>query len=57
MDADGVTRAKFSHSVTLSEAAKEDVYLADFLGELGYSAQSTVKLATDNRQSCYSKEN
>ena len=34
--------------MALSEAAKEAVYLADFLGELGYPAQSTVQLATDN---------
>jgi hypothetical protein len=34
--------------MALSEASKEAVYLADFLGELGYTAKSTVNLATDN---------
>jgi hypothetical protein len=32
----------------LSEAAKEAVYLADFLAELGFAAQSPTQLATDN---------
>ena len=34
--------------VALSEAAKEAVYLADFLAELGFPARSPTQLATDN---------
>ena len=35
--------------MALSEAAKEAVYLADFIDELGFPADSTVRLATDNK--------
>ena len=34
--------------MALSEAAKEAVYLADFLDELGLGASNTVRLSTDN---------
>ena len=34
--------------MALSEGAKEGVYLADFLAELGYPAKAPLQLATDN---------